>query len=120
MPSAHELFESIGERIRATAGTQTLYGEPRVVDGRTIIPVAKLRYVFGAGAGEIEHEQPDGSEVERGGGGGGGAVAASPVGFLVVTAKGERFVPVRPALWQLALAGAAGFLVGFAVARRSR
>ena len=120
MPKVQELFDAIGERIRVTAGTQTLFGEPQVVEGRTIIPVAKLRYGFGAGAGEIETEGKDGAEVERGGGGGGAGVAATPMGFLVVTAAGERFVPVRPASWQLALAGMLGFVVGVMVARRSR
>lgn len=119
MPKVTELFDTIGERIRLTAGTQTLFGEPLVVEGRTLIPVAKLRYGFGAGGGEIEREGKDGVEVEQGGGGGGAGVAATPMGFLVVTALGERFVPVRPATWQMAVVWLAGFAVGFVVARRS-
>lgn len=120
MPKVAELFDAIGERIRVTAGTQTLFGEPQVVEGRTIIPVAKLRYGFGAGGGEIERETTDGVEVEQGGGGGGAGVAATPMGFLVITAAGERFVPVRPAAWQMALVWLAGFAIGWVVARRSR
>ncbi len=120
MPKVTELFDAIGERIRVTAGTQTLFGEPLLVEGRTIIPVAKLRYGFGAGGGEIEHEGKDGSEVEQGGGGGGAGVAATPMGFLVVTAKGERFVPVRRPFWQVTLVWLVDLAVGYAVSRRSR
>lgn len=80
MPKVTELFDTIGERIRLTAGTQTLFGEPLVVEGRTLIPVAKLRYGFGAGGGEIETKGKDGSEVEHGGGGGGAGVASTPMG----------------------------------------
>lgn len=120
MPKVTELFDAIGERIRVTAGTQTLFGEPQVVEGRTIIPVAKLRYGFGAGGGEIEREGKDGAEVEQGGGGGGAGVAATPMGFLIVTAKGERFVPVRRPFWQITLVWLVGLAIGYAVSRRSR
>jgi hypothetical protein len=42
------------------------------------------------------------------------------MGFLVVTAAGERFVPVRPAPLQMAIVWLAGFAIGWVVARRSR
>lgn len=119
MPKLEDLFATIAERIRVSARAETIYGETRVVDGRSIIPVGKLRYGFGAGAGEREVER-DGREVETEGGGGGGGVAVTPVGFLVVSAEGEKFVPVRPAARDLAVAALAGFVVGWALARRAR
>ena len=117
MSKLDDLFERIGERLRTTARSEIIYGETRLVDGRSVIPVAKLRYAFGAGAGETEVAK-DGKDIETGGGGGGGAAAVTPVGFLVVTPYGQEFVPVRPAAKLLAAAGLVGLAVGLCLGRR--
>lgn len=111
-----ELFNTIGERIRATARVETVYGETRVVEGRTVIPVAEMRYAFGAGAGQGPKLDTEGEAP--GGGGGGGGVSVSPVGFLVLTDEGERFVPVNPPLRKLVMAAVCGFLLGFSIAKK--
>src|SRR3989304_3367661 len=41
--SVTDIFNAIIERIRATARVETVYGETRVVDGRSVIPVARRR-----------------------------------------------------------------------------
>ncbi len=117
MAKLDDLFERIGERLRTTARSEIIYGETRVVDGRSIIPVAKLRYAFGAGAGETG-VQKDGKDIEAGGGGGGGAAAITPVGFLVVMPYGQEFVPVKPAAKLLVAAGLIGLALGLALGRR--
>ena len=117
-PLVTELFNTIGERIKATARVETIYGETRVVEGRTVIPVAEMRYAFGGGAGQGPKSDIESDGEAPGGGGGGGAVSVSPVGFLVLAEDGERFVPVNPPLRKLALAGVFGFMQGFSIAKR--
>ena len=52
MSSVTELLNTIGERIRATARVETVYGETRVVEGRAVIPAVGARYAFGTIAGQ--------------------------------------------------------------------
>jgi len=84
-----QLLETIGERIRATADVRVVYGEPITVGERTVVPVAAVSYVFGAGAGK---GSCGGQEGE--GGGGGGGVRVRPLGVIEITPQGTRFVPV--------------------------
>jgi uncharacterized spore protein YtfJ len=63
-----------------------VFGDPQVIEGKTIIPVAVASYGFGAGG--------PGPRGERTGGGGGGGVRVKPIGCLEITAEGTRFIPV--------------------------
>lgn len=73
--------------VNALGGASLVYGEPITVDGRTVVPVARVRGVGGAGFG-----RGSGSDAESGDGwGGGGAVEATPAGFLDITADGVRY-----------------------------
>lgn len=90
--SLDKLFETI-EQTRATANWQAAFGEPQVVEDKTVIPVAKVGYVFGLGFGS--GQAPGGEEGEpvsegEGGGGGGGA-KARPLGAIVVTPETVYF-----------------------------
>ena len=88
MPTpTEELLATISERLKATADVKVVYGEPQVIEGRTIIPVAVAAYGFGAGSGT-------GPQGEGGGGGGGGGVAVRPIGCIEITAERTRFIPV--------------------------
>ena len=60
--------------LAAARGARLCYGEPVHVDGRTVIPVARVRAAGGMG--------------QRGGG---GRLDAVPVGFIEVSAAGARF-----------------------------
>jgi|SRR5581483_4993268 len=70
------------------AGAKTVYGEPIAVNGRTVIPVARVRCGFGGGSGR------NGRDKESEGGGGGGGFVARPVGFIEVHGEATRFVPI--------------------------
>ena len=111
------IFSAIQERIRATARAETVYGETRAMEGRSIIPVARVAYGFGAGGGHGPAKTDDGAGTTPGGGGGGGGVSVSPVGFLVVTPEGERFVPIALPRRKLALAGFLGFALGYVLCK---
>jgi uncharacterized spore protein YtfJ len=80
-----ELVASISEKLKVAADVKVVYGEPQVIEGRTIIPVAVASYAFGAGSGT-------GAQGE--GGGGGGGLRVKPVGVVEVTAERTRFIPV--------------------------
>lgn len=69
----------------SASGIKSVYGEPVVVDGTTIVPVAAVQFGFGAGAGG------EGGEDAPGGGGGGGW--AVPFGAYVSDETGVRFRP---------------------------
>jgi uncharacterized spore protein YtfJ len=83
MPTpTEELVTTISERLKAAADVKVVYGEPQVIEGKTIIPVAVASYGFGAGAGG-EH-----------GAGGGGGVSVKPIGCIEITAERTRFIPI--------------------------
>ncbi|HEX8084578.1 MAG TPA: spore germination protein GerW family protein [Solirubrobacteraceae bacterium] len=96
-------------------GARLCYGEPVVTEGRTVIPVARVRVAGGGGYG---------SDIEKGdGGGGGGYLEASPQGFIEVGDDGARYHsipdPERLGRTVRAIAGAAATLAtGVAAARR--
>ena len=68
----------------SSSGIKSVYGEPIVVDGTTIVPVAAVQFGFGAGEGS-------GDESAPGGAGGGGA--AVPFGAYISDETGVRFRP---------------------------
>jgi hypothetical protein len=85
--------------LAAARGARLCYGEPVQVDGRTVIPVARVR-----AAGRM------------GKGGGGGGLNAEPVGFIEVAAEGTRFERIeQPRVGARALA-TGGAVAGLVVA----
>jgi uncharacterized spore protein YtfJ len=103
--------ERVAERL-ARADARTIYGDPVERDGTTVIPVAKVRYGFGGGAGR---KLPAGEE----GNGAGGGATVTPVGFIEMGRDGARFRRIRatsPALTALGF-GVAAWLVARAIHR---
>jgi len=86
--------------LAAARGARLCYGEPVQVDGRTVIPVARVRAAGGLGRG-----------------GGGGGVNAEPVGFIEVAAEGTRFERIeQPRVGARALAAGGAAVTGFVAA----
>jgi uncharacterized spore protein YtfJ len=116
--SVQEYFRSIAERLQTSASVKTVYGEPIVAEGRTVIPVARVAYAFcTCSRPEAKNEAGRQMEVEKVGGCGGGGVGASPVGVVEITKEGSRFIPVDE---KTKLVGAllAGFFVGLLMTSR--
>jgi len=103
-----EVFKSIIEQ----AGARTVYGEPVSVEGKTILPVATIRYGFGGSSGG------KGNTWEHSGGGGGGLIA-KPLGVVEITQSQTRFIPILSSR-SLLLAVGVGFGLGFLVGSRRR
>jgi len=106
--SSLALLQSLKESVTSQASVKTLYGEPISAHEKTIIPVAKIIFAYGAGAGS--GGVGDNSTQGEGGGGGGG-VRAIPVGVIEIGAGQTRFVPITSRK-KLVAAGLGGIVVG--------
>lgn len=85
------ILQSLKESVLGQADVKAIYGQPITAHDRTIVPVAKVMFAYGAGAGTGGM----GDNNSRGeGGGGGGAVRAIPVGVFEVGSQGTRFVSI--------------------------
>lgn len=87
--SVEDLVNRVGQ-MHERATVKTVFGDPVTVNGRTIIPVAHVRYAFGVGMGRGKSEKQEGTGE---GGGGGGGVTVRPVAILEV---GEQEIKVKP------------------------
>jgi uncharacterized spore protein YtfJ len=47
------LLQSLKESILSQANVKAIYGEPISAHGKTVIPVARIMYGYGAGAGTV-------------------------------------------------------------------
>ncbi len=115
--SATELLQKIGESLGSTATVKSVFGEPIHTQGKTVVPVAKVAYGFGGGAGTNPRKPAGDGQPHTGGGGGGGGVRAFPAGALEITSEGTRFIPFPDWRWGAAVF-AAGILLGTMLRRR--
>ncbi len=87
------MLQSLAERFATTASVKQVFGEPIERAGRTIVPIARVKYRLGGGWGGGEQEN---ATVDRplaaGGGGAGGVVKAKAAGALEITDAGVRFI----------------------------
>ena len=80
-----DVLQTIGDRLQTAATVKAVFGEPVTAGERTVIPVARVRFGFGAGGGKRPSE-------ESGAGGGGGA-QATPAGIVEITPTGTSWIP---------------------------
>lgn len=94
--SINKLFDSI-EQARDAAHWKSAFGEPQVVEDKTIIPVAQVSYGFGLGfgRGDGEPEEEEGPSAGGEGGGGGAGASSKPLGVIVVTPDEVYFEQVQ-------------------------
>ena len=93
--NVQELLKNISERIQSSASVKVVYGEPIVAEGKTIIPVARVRYGFGGGGGSQGGEPTTEEGQTHPQTGGGGGVDVTPVGFIEVTPDETRYVSIE-------------------------
>ncbi len=97
-----EMLSRIGQ-VHERATVRTVFGDPLQVDGRTIIPVARVQYGFGFGAGRSSEKEKEEEESGEGGGGGAG-VSIRPVAVLEISGQDTKVKPIID-VTRLALAG---------------
>jgi len=111
--SAKDLIDGAIEHLQTSASVKTVYGEPIVTEGKTVIPVARVAFGFGGGSGvhhkpkaepngktkeatatleEEEEEEREEVKAEERGEGAGGGVTAKPVGVVEITGAETKFV----------------------------
>ena len=117
---ALEKIRDLLQSVTQAARVETVFGEPREIAGKTIIPVARVMYGGGGGGGQGQC----GENGTGGGGGGGMCVNVQPIGIYVVTGEAERFVATldvnRIALGGMAVAMALAFTVRKIAIARAR
>jgi uncharacterized spore protein YtfJ len=103
--SLNKLFDTI-EQARTTAHWRAAFGEPQVVEGKTLIPVAQVGFGFGLGfgSGAASSEDEDEPASSGEGGGGGGNASAKPLGVIVVEPEHVYFEETEDAT-KIVLAG---------------
>jgi len=114
--SRKAVIDSAVEHLRNRAGVKTVYGEPVVRNGKTVIPVARVTLsAEGAAAPGMKqhepHEEGEHEPMAAETGNGAGGVAARPVGVVEISDKGTKFVSFGQTK-RLALAAAVGSGVG--------
>ena len=93
--SIPERVQSIVEKLQTSASVKTVYGEPIKVDGKTIVPVARVAYCFGmCSCGKKGEEQERQGKDQQSCGGGGGGLSVRPAGVLEITEGETRFIPI--------------------------
>ncbi len=93
----------IFEKFSKTRDVSLVYGDPIEMHGRTIIPVAQVKYSVGAGAGggngRGEPNSQSDSPAEMGSGhgeGAGGSFQIKPVGIYDITTEKSIYRPIAP------------------------
>ncbi len=114
-----EVLQSLAERMHYTASVKTAFGDPVEAQGRTIIPVARVAYGLGGGAG-WKAGPAGGASVQEGAGDpktGGGGIIVTPVGVVEVLPEGTRYVPLGGGGRKLVGAFLAGAALGLLLRR---
>jgi uncharacterized spore protein YtfJ len=109
-----KVLSSLGDHLQVGASVRNVYGEPVSACGRTVIPVARVGYGFGAGG--RAGLSPE-TTTDRPGSGGGAGMSARPVGALEITEAGTRFIPFIDPV-RLGMALVLGLCIGVTVGRR--
>ena len=121
-----EFIERMAERLGGKATVTAVFGEPIERNGVTVIPVARVRWGFGGGAGMGPmiaggtEAAGTGEPAMAGGSGGGGGVIADPVGYLEIGPEGVSYRPIvspMPSPGFLLALGAMGSLLLRGLAR---
>ncbi len=101
-PSPGSPVLPIFEKFSTARDVSLVYGDPIEMQGRTIIPVARIKYSVGGGSGggygPIAQEG-DGQEEAAAGGhgeGAGGSFSVKPIGIYDVTADKTVYRPIVP------------------------
>jgi len=121
--STKGLIDSAVEHLRTSASVKTVYGEPVIHDGKTIIPVAKVAYGFGGGSGKQPGPAGEGKgeAAETAAEGAGGGVAAKPIGVVEIGGGETKFVSfgqTKRLAWVAAIGSGLGLLLGLMLGRR--
>ena len=92
--STKDILDTILDRMRTLATTETVVGQPVTVDKLTLLPVIKLSVGFAAAGGEGKGEKDKSHAGTGTASAGGGGASITPVGFIAWDGEAVRFVGV--------------------------
>ncbi len=123
--AVQDMLKSVTDNIDHVATVNTVFGEPRVMDGRALIPVALVVGGYGAGGGEGKRPAAEEGQQEEGfGGGGGGGFAVRPLAVLEVTDGQTRIIPIldmtKVILAGIGILGTALFMLGRSMGKQNK
>ncbi len=115
--AVQDMLKSVSDNIGQTATVNTVFGEPKVLDHRALIPIALVTGGFGAGGGEGKRPADEqGRQEEGSGGGGGGGFVVRPLAVLEVADGQTRLIPIldmtKVILAGIGILGTALFMLG--------
>jgi len=87
--AAEGFLERLAEKVGARASVAAVFGEPVERGELTVIPVARVRWGVGGGAGVAGDAAS--APASGSGSGGGGGVTAEPIGYLEIGSSGVTF-----------------------------
>jgi uncharacterized spore protein YtfJ len=90
-----EILKGVVGELKDVANSETIIGDPVTAGDKTIIPVVKISFGFGAGGGEEGNPEKN----DRYGGGGGGGARIEPAAFIIVSAEDVKLLPVGKGKW---------------------
>ena len=90
--SSNAFLDRLAERVGAQARVQAVFGEPIERGDLTVVPVARVRWGVGGGAGSSA--DTTGQRGPGSGAGGGAGVMAEPAGYLEIGPSGAVFRPI--------------------------
>lgn len=109
--STTDTLRALSERLQSET-PRAVFGEPIAAHGRTLIPVSRVGYGFGATRGKV-------TAVGEDGGSGGAGLGARPAGVVEVTERGTRFIPTIDPVRILTVV-LTGFIVLYLLSGRRR
>lgn len=100
------VVQSLAEKVQGKASVSLAFGDPVETQEKTVIPVARVAYGFGAGGSFLSKlkvpaflrtgESEDQSHEASGeGGGAGGGVSVEPIGVLEITKGETKYIPIE-------------------------
>ncbi len=106
------------ENMRRRADVKAVFGRPQQVEGRTLIPIARVSYMAYMRFGE---DQPPGEEPPIEEGGAGGMVSTKPLAVLEITPEETRMEPIvdegKLTLGILVLVGWVALVLGWSLSK---
>ena len=83
------LKEAVGS-VQSVLDVNRVIGEPIITDNATILPITRMTIGFASGGGEMEGKSIKTKELPVGGVGGGANIF--PIGFLLITSTGVKYL----------------------------
>jgi uncharacterized spore protein YtfJ len=91
-----KLVKASVDEIQKVLTSRGVMGEPKTIEGVTLIPLVSTGFLFGAGGGSGKADTPRKGEGE--GGGTGGGVGIKPVAVVIIDKSGVRVEGIKGGL----------------------